>query len=122
MPYFTKPNLVMIEDIEKNGGLAPSTEKKRASCVGVFSRFLLNFCDVSLEDLISDPSDESKLRKLEDYLIGFFQAMQVKEGLKPKIETAEGYRSHLKMHILKLTGAKVDIRDFAKFYRFDVSF
>lgn len=122
MPFFTKPNLILIEDIEKNGGLAPSTEKKRACCVGVFSRFVLKFFDVSLEDLISDPSDESKLRKLEDSLMAFFQSMEVKEGLKPKIETAEGYRSNLKMHIIKLTGAKVDIRDIVKFSRFDVSF
>jgi hypothetical protein len=122
MPLFTKPNLILIEDIEKNGGLAPSTEKKRASCVGVFSRFLLQFFEVSLEDLISDSSDESKLRKLEDHLMAFFQSMEVKKGLRPKIETAEGYRSHLKMHILKLTGAKVDIRDGVKFNRFDVSF
>ena len=122
MPVFTKPNLVLIEDIEKNGGLAPNTEKKRASCVGVFSRFLLNFFEVSLDDLISDPSDESKLRKLEDSLMAFFQSMEVKEGLKPKLETAEGYRSHVKMYIIKLTGAKVDIRDVAKFNRFDVSF
>ena len=53
--------------------------------------------------------------------MAFFQSMEVKEGLRPKIETAEGYRSHLKMHIVKLTGAKVDIRDGVKFNRFDIS-
>ena len=117
MPTFTIPDPKLIEEIEKTGGLAPSTEKKRKCNVGVFSRFLVSFYQMTLEELM-----ESNPEKLEDCLMSFFQSMEVKPGIKPKRETAEGYRSHLKMHILKITGGKVDIRNVVTFSRFDVSF
>ena len=117
MPTFTLPDLKAIEEIEKTGGLAKSTEKKRKCNVGVFSRFLVSFYQMSLDELM-----KSKLEMLEDCLMAFFQSMEVKPGVKPKRETAEGYRSHIKMHIFKTTGGKVDIRDVAAFSRFDVSF
>ena len=117
MPSFTIPDSKVIEEIEKTGDLAESTVKKRKCNVGVFSRFLVSFYQISLDELI-----ESKLEMLEDCLMAFFQSMEVKPGVRPKRETAEGYRSHLKMHIIKTTGGKVDIRDVVKFSRFDVSF
>ena len=117
MPTFTLPDLKAIEEIEKTGGLAKSTEKKRKCNVGVFSRFLVSFYQMSLDELM-----KSKPEMLEDSLMAFFQSMEVKPGVKPMRETAEGYRSHIKMHLFKTTGGKVNIRDVAAFRRFDVSF
>ena len=67
-------------------------------------------------------SDAEPFELLENCLMAFFQTCEVKEGLKPKMETADGYRSHLKMYILKETGGRCDIRDVVKFHKFSVSF
>ena len=76
----------------------------------------------SVEITSDEVTDSEPFELLENCLMAFFQTCEVKEGLKPKMETADGYRSHLKMFILKETGGRCDIRDVVKFHKFNVSY
>ena len=79
--------------------------------------------EITSEKITSDEvTDSEPFELLENCLMAFFQTCEVKEGLKPKMETADGYRSHLKMFILKETGGRCDIRDVVKFHKFNVSY
>ena len=77
--------------------------------------------DGQISGEVTSKTNVDPFELLKDSLMVFFETCEVKEGLKPKKETAEGYLSHIKMHLIKETGGRCNIGDPVKFHDFIVS-
>ena len=105
----------------KRGKKKERTLKKERQMQRVFTDFIKAKLNITLEKLIKDKTT------LEDILIQFFESYRAKKGhepnswLRPKINTYNTYRCHIRLIILQKSEGKLDIQNqvhFKKFHRF----
>ena len=119
-----------VKFYQENGGLSKSTRDRRRYNLDKLSNYVLLVKEMTLDDYFRDlfETEEIPLSDLEEVLMGFFSSVKIedpnnKEGepISPKLSTIAGYKTHFKMHILKLSKGKVDITNKVVFEKFDVS-
>ena len=119
-----------VEFYQQNGGLSKSTRDRRRYNLDKLSNYVMLVKEMALDDYFRDlfETEEIPLSDLEEVLMGFFSSVKIedpnnKEGelISPKLGTIAGYKTHFKMHIMKLSKGKVDITNKVVFEKFDVS-
>ena len=111
-----------IAETTENGGRSKKTIQREKCVLRTFEDFISRESSVTFDSLISTESMKSDL---EDVLVKFFCLLRVKNKENeldlPMRNTAEGYKSHLKNAIQKLTDNRYDIScpiQFKKFHEY----
>lgn len=118
-----------VQFYQENGRLSKSTRDRRRYNLKKLEEYVLLTKEMTLDDYFRDlfETEEIPLSDLEEVLMGFFSSVKIEdpnnegELISPKLGTMNGYKSHIKMHIWKLSKGKVDITNKVVFEKFDVS-
>ena len=106
-----------VDDIVAKGGKSTKTLAKEKQVLKILTDFVQDKREITLEKLMEDKTD------LESLLCEFFHCFRVTKGQGkqefPKRNTAEVYKSFIKVIILQKSDGKIDISDQNSFNKFN---
>ena len=123
---FVKTAAAAVRNLMDHGGKAKSTKARRRQITKKLNEYFEASYNITLVEFIKKADEEGQVQSLESAIMGFFCDVKMDdpenpgETMPPKRNTVDGYRSHIKQHILEETKGRLDISNRQTFPEFHV--
>ena len=123
---FVKNAAAAVRNLMDHGGKAKSTKARRRLITAKLNEYIEASYNITLAEMIKTANESGNVNHLEAGIMGFFCDVKMDdpenpgETMPPKRNTIDGYRSHIKQHILEETKGRIDISNRQTFPEFHV--